>query len=66
VVSRFLEMYYLKVRYEGEDKICWILSRRKSFEVKFFYQVLSTPVQLTFTWMSIWKVKAPLRVSFLV
>jgi len=26
-------LYSFKVRYEGEDKICWIPSRRKSFEV---------------------------------
>jgi hypothetical protein len=29
VVSRFFELYSIKVRYEGEDKICWIPSRRK-------------------------------------
>jgi hypothetical protein len=34
--------------------------------VKSFYQVLSTPVQSTFPWNSIWKVKVPLRVAFFV
>jgi len=64
VVSRFLEMYYLKVRYEGEDKICWIPSRRKSFEVKSYYKVLSSPIHSSFPWKSIWKVKVLPRVAF--
>jgi hypothetical protein len=46
-------------RYEGEHKICWIPSKRKSFEVKSYYQVLSIPVQSTFPWKSIRKVKIP-------
>jgi len=50
VVSRFFELYSQRVRNEGEDKICWILSKRKLFEVKFYYKVLSTPVQSTFPW----------------
>jgi len=66
VVSRFFEMYSLKVRYEGEDKICWISSRRKSFEVKSYYKVLSSPIQSSIIWKSIWKVKVPLRVAFFV
>jgi hypothetical protein len=38
VVTRFFEMYSLKVRCEGEDKICWIPARKKSFEVKSYYK----------------------------
>jgi hypothetical protein len=38
VVSRFFELLYsFKVGYEGDDKICWIPSGRKSFEVKSFF-----------------------------
>jgi hypothetical protein len=44
----------------------WIPSKRKSFEVKSYYQVLSTPVNSLFLWKSIWKVKAPSRVAFFV
>jgi hypothetical protein len=67
VISRFFELLYSqKVRYGGEDKICWIPSKRKSFEVKFHYQILSTLVQSTFPWKSIWKVKVPPRVAFFV
>lgn len=66
-VSRFFEMSYtLKVRSEGEDKMCWILARKKSFQVKSYYKVLSNPIQSSFPWKSIWKVKVPLRVAFFV
>jgi len=44
-ISRFFEMLYtLKVRSEGEDKMCWIPVRKKSFEVKSYYKVLSSPM----------------------
>jgi hypothetical protein len=69
-VSRFFELLYSQtVRPGGEDKICWIPSKRKSFEVKLYYQVLFNPistVQAVFLWKGIWKVKAPLRVAFFV
>jgi hypothetical protein len=67
VVSRFFEVLYsLKVRYEGEDKICWIPSKRKSFEVKSYYNVSFVPIHSSFPWKSIWKVKVPSRVAFFV
>jgi len=53
VVSRIFEMYSFKVRCEGEDKICWIPARRKSFEVKSYYKVLSSPIQSSFPWKCI-------------
>jgi hypothetical protein len=54
---------------EERIKICWIPSKRKSFEVKSYYQVLSHPssnVRASFPWKGIWKVKAPPRVAFFV
>jgi hypothetical protein len=66
VVTRFFEMFSLKVRCEGEDKICWIPGRRKLFEVKSYYNVLSSPIQSSFSWKYIWKVKVPPRVAFFV
>jgi hypothetical protein len=67
VVSKFFELLYsINVRYEGDDKICWIPSRRKSFEVKSYYKILSSPIHFSFTWKSIWKVKVPPRVVFFV
>jgi hypothetical protein len=67
VVSRFFEMLYtLKIRSEGEDKMCWIPARKKSFQVKSYYKVLSSPIQSSFPWKSIWKVKVPPKVAFCV
>ena len=66
-VARFFELlYYQKVRYGDEDKICWIPLKRKSFKVKSYYQVLSTPRRSTFSWKSIWKVKISPQVAFFV
>jgi hypothetical protein len=68
-VSRFFELLYSqRVRHGGEDKICWIPTKRKSFEVKSSYQVLSSNsnVRASFPWKGIWKTKAPPRVAFFV
>jgi hypothetical protein len=48
-VSDFFKLLYSQtVRYGGEDKICWIRFKRKSFEVKSYYQVLSSPASSPF------------------
>jgi hypothetical protein len=45
VVSVFFELLYSqRLRHGGEDATCSIPSKRKSFEVKSCYQVLSNPV----------------------
>jgi hypothetical protein len=42
LVSSFFELLYsLKVRQGGEDRICWIPSKRRKFEVRSYYHVLS-------------------------
>jgi hypothetical protein len=51
---------------EGEDTICWIPSKSKSFLAKSYYQVLSNPARSTIPWKSIWKVIAPSRMAFFV
>ena len=62
VVSRFFELLYSqKVRYGGQDTICWVPLKKKSY-----YQVLSTLVWSTFPYKNIWKVKAPPRVALCV
>ena len=67
VILRFFELLYSqKVRYGGEDKICRVPSKRKTFEAKSYCQVLSTPVQAFCPWKSIRTVKAPTRVAFFV
>jgi hypothetical protein len=66
-ISRFFEMLYtLKVRSKGDDKMYWIPVRKKSFEVKSYCKVLSSPIQSSFPWKSIWKVEVPPRVAFFV
>jgi hypothetical protein len=62
----FALLYSQKTRCGGEDKICWILSKRINFEVKSYYQYLSTSAHAYDPWKSIWMVKAPLRVAFFV
>jgi hypothetical protein len=53
-----------KIRFGGEDKFCWIPSKRNTLEVKSYYQSLSTSTKVFDSWKSIWKMKAPLRVAF--
>jgi len=66
-VSRFFGILYnFKVSSEGEDKLCWVPARKKSFEVKSYYQLMSSPTQSSFPWRSIWKVNVPSRVAFFV
>jgi hypothetical protein len=48
VIFVFFELYSQRVRQGSEDTICWILSKRKSFEVKFYYQVLSIMISSPF------------------
>jgi hypothetical protein len=45
VVYGFFELYSQRVRYGGDDTICWIPSKRKTFDVKPYYQVLSNNVR---------------------
>jgi hypothetical protein len=67
LVSRIFELLYsFKVRYKRDDKICWIPLKRKSFEVKSYYKVLSICIHYSFPWKSIWKVNFPPRVTFFV
>ena len=48
VVFVFFELDSQRVRQGSEDTICWIPSKRKSFEVKFYYQVLSILISSPF------------------
>jgi hypothetical protein len=63
VVSSFFELLYSqRVRHGGEDILCWIPSKRKSFEVKSYYQVLSNPisnVRASFPWKVFEKLRLP-------
>jgi hypothetical protein len=44
VVFSFFEMLYsFRVRQGDVDRICWSPSKRRKFEVKSYYQVLTSP-----------------------
>jgi hypothetical protein len=72
-VIDFYGKLYENRRHVGRvDRICWTPSKRKCFEVRSFFSVLS-PVSdryevgcSSFPWKGIWKVKVLLRVSFFV
>jgi hypothetical protein len=66
-VMRFFELLYSQqIRHGGVDKICWIPSKRKNFEVESYYQVNVDSALVVGPWKSIWKSKAPPRVAFFV
>jgi hypothetical protein len=68
-VVDFYGKLYENRRHVGRvDRICWTPSKRKCFEVRSFFSVLS-PVSdryevgcSSFPWKGIWKVKVPLGV----
>jgi hypothetical protein len=66
VTAFFNVLYTLKARQDSEDSIWWIPSKRQKFEVRSFYQMLSTSSSSSFPWKIIWRVNVPLRVSFFV
>jgi hypothetical protein len=66
VTHFFALLYSQKIRCGGEDKICWIPSKRNTFDVKSYYKSLSTLTPVFAPWKSIWKVKASTRVAFFV
>ena len=66
-VLQFFELLYSQqIKHRGVNKICWIPLKRKNFEVKSYYQVMVNSAPIVGPWKSIWKSKAPLRVTFFV
>jgi hypothetical protein len=64
-VSQFFELLYSQqIRHGGEDKICWIPSERKNFEVKSYYKMKVNLESVDGPWKIIWKSKAPPRMAF--
>ena len=55
-----------KMRGVGVDKLWWVPSHKGLFVVKSFYRVLSPTGVSSFPWKSIWRSKAPPRVTFLL
>ena len=51
---------------EEPDKLIWKLKRSGIFDISSYYLMLRDPTAFAFPWKSIWRVKAPRRVSFFV
>jgi hypothetical protein len=64
-MSRFFELLYSQqIRHCGEDKICWMPSKRKNFEVKSYYKMRVNSESVDGPWKIIWKSKALPRMAF--
>ena len=51
---------------ENGDRMRWKLMKNENFDIQSFYNKLRGPVPIIFPWKSVWKVRAPRRVSFFV
>ena len=51
---------------ENGDRMRWKLTKNENFDIQSFYNKLRGPVPIIFPWKSVWKVRAPRRVSFFV
>ena len=63
-ISFFNLLYSFRFGQGGEDKLCWVHSKRTLFDVKSYYNVLVPRDSIPFPQRSIWRNKAPLRVVF--
>ena len=64
-VYAFYKHIYSKIpRGEGVDRLFWKLTANGVFDVRFFYNSLSNPPTISFSWKCIWSVKVLRRVSF--
>jgi hypothetical protein len=64
-MSRFFELLYSQqIRHGGVDKIYWIPSKRKIFEVKSYSKLKVNSEPVDNPWKIIWKSKVPPRVAF--
>jgi hypothetical protein len=66
VLSFFERLYSTLVRHREGDMLIWNPSKRGLFEVRSYYEVLIRKNGPSFSWKSIWRVKTPTRVAFLV
>jgi hypothetical protein len=64
LASFYTLLYSHTMRWEGEDRMWWIPSRKGKFEVSSFYRILASKDSIPFPWKSIWRTKAPSRVAF--
>ena len=66
MVLFFDEIYATQVRPYAMDKLVWILSPSKGFQLKSYYDMLCTRhgCSRRFPWKCIWKTRVPYRVAF--
>ena len=51
---------------ENGDRMRWKLTKIGDFDIRSFYNKLSSSLPIIFPWKGVWKVKAPQHISFLV
>jgi hypothetical protein len=54
VLASFYTLHSRKMRREGEDKLWWVLSHLRKFDVRSFYKILACKEVVSFPWKSIW------------
>jgi hypothetical protein len=57
-------LYSFRLRRSGEDKLCWVPSKKGLFNVRSYYNALALHDNTPFSWKSILRNKAPMRVAF--
>ncbi len=65
-LQSFLDLIYSIKIDSGDDWMSWKPTRSSIFDVKSFYRVLSNENHHYFQWKSIWRVKAPKKIAFLI
>ena len=66
VTSLFTHIYSLVPNEEGGDRMRQSLNGNGTFDVHSFYKAIRCTGRIPFPWKSIWHVKSPKRVSFLM
>jgi hypothetical protein len=64
LLRSFDQLYSIRLKQDGVDKLCWNPSKKGLFDVRSFYNVLIPHDNTHFPWRCIWRSKAPLRVAF--
>jgi hypothetical protein len=64
LASFFALLYSIRLERVGEDKLWWSPSRKWKFDVRSFYKTLAHKESDCFPWKSIWRTKAPSKVTF--
>lgn len=60
LVTEFLNVLYSHRTRQGDaDGIWWMPSKRQKFEVRSFYQMLSSSTSSSFQWKTIWVDNVP-------